>query len=393
MTRRRVVRGGNAFSTAAASLQLPSPPSALLDAAAASWRARATPETAAQLLRDGFVVLPNAFPPAFTAAIRREMHALHASQQLYPNATHVLLSGADPAPTLLQKHHILETELVLPEIRRQVPTLEWFFDSQLVFGAMRDAMPSWLQLSAYMIKLQLNEGGGGCFPLHFDSYGDDGKCITAVLYLNDEWQPGDGGEIVLYPFPQRERVVVRPGDGDLVLFSSQQMLHRVLPSRRPRYCLTTWMYCDKSPRTPDAEQARQRYYDDATAAESVDESSTTYRQQVLRKIVRSPTFRRHLAKLYHRAEWRQSLDESHVHDDAFQRFLATHDREVALIEAATTQMLTKFRAKDPSGGSGGMTSSVPGTSDDLLALFAALHNDDARATDDAWLQRFPIEWF
>ncbi|KAJ0403031.1 hypothetical protein P43SY_009572 [Pythium insidiosum] len=367
------------FSTAA---PLPRPPAALLDAAAASWRARVTPALASQLLRDGYAVVPNAFPPAFTAAIRREMHALHASQQLYPNATHVLLSGDDPQPTLLQKHHILETELVLPEIRRQVPTLEWFFDSQLVFAAMRAALPPWLQLSAHMIKLQLNEGG--CFPLHFDSYGDDGKCLTAVLYLNDAWQPGDGGEIVLYPFPQRARVVVRPGDGDLVLFSSQQMLHRVLPSRRARYCLTTWMYCDKTPRAPALQRARQRHYDD----EREPEADGSYEQQVLRKIVRSPTFRRHLAKLFHRDEWRQSLQESHVANDAFRRFLATHDREVALIEAATTQMLHRFRAKDPSA-----TSSVPATSQELLDVFSATLRADAADTRSAWLQRLPIEWF
>jgi hypothetical protein len=42
----------------------------------------------------------------------------------------------------------------------------------------------------------------GCFPLHFDSDAAvDGRRVTALTYLNPEWKPGDGGELVLYPFP------------------------------------------------------------------------------------------------------------------------------------------------------------------------------------------------
>lgn len=69
--------------------------------------------------------------------------------------------------------------------------------------------------------------------MHFDTYGDDGKCLTAVLYLNERWAHGDGGEIVLYPFPYAPTTIA-PASGRLVLFSSHRMLHRVLPSRAPR---------------------------------------------------------------------------------------------------------------------------------------------------------------
>jgi len=53
------------------------------------------------------------------------------------------------------------------------------------------------------VKLQANDGAGGCFPLHFDTGPGigDGKRVTAIYYLNEDWEAGDGGELVLYPFP------------------------------------------------------------------------------------------------------------------------------------------------------------------------------------------------
>lgn len=163
---------------------------------------------------------------------------LRTSGQLYPNSTHILIndaagsSGQSPPKTLLlEKHDILETELALDAVRDQasVPFLRDFFEQQVVFGPLNRAVPDWLGLAGHMVKVQHNAGRGACFPTHFDTYGDDGKCVTAVLYLNEDWEHGDGGEIVLYPFP-KSRVVVQPRFGELVLFSSQQMLHRVLPS-------------------------------------------------------------------------------------------------------------------------------------------------------------------
>ena len=41
------------------------------------------------------------------------------------------------------------------------------------------------------IKLQYNAGGGGCFPMHYDSDEQlDGRRVTAIFYLNPEWVTG-----------------------------------------------------------------------------------------------------------------------------------------------------------------------------------------------------------
>lgn len=304
---------------------------------------------AQELLQRGYTVVRNAFPAPYLHAIKQEMAQLRDNGHLYANATHILLKG-EAQPTLLHKHHIVETELALERVRSEAPVLKRFFEDEVVLAPLEQALPQWLSLSGAMVKLQYNEGAGGCFPLHYDTYGDDGKCVTAVLYLNEHWREGDGGEIVLYPFPSEQPAVVAPRFGDMVLFSSQQMLHRVLPSRQPRYCLTTWIY--QSP--PDA-AGRAAYYKArrplsaldarghaAARTDSLDSAAFT---AMMEKVLAS-SFRRHLIKLFYADEWTRSLHESHLPTDAFSKYMRTHEQELRVIEGATEQMLRNFRMKD-----------------------------------------------
>lgn len=386
------------FSTASTPPPTPAPLPAAAAAyaeeeAGAGWPQAVTPELARQLLANGFAVVRGAFPASYARELRREMDELRAAGHFYANATHILLPGA-PQPALLHKRHILETELALERTRSSAPTLRRFFDEQLVLAPLARALPPWLDLRGAMVKLQYNEGGGGCFPLHFDTYGDDGKCVTAVLYLNESWAEGDGGEIVLYPFPSAEPVVVAPRLGDMVLFSSQQMLHRVLPSRKPRHCLTTWIYQG----TPDI-AARAAYYRDLVATtyapgegssstdvsvSSLGSDDTAVFTAMMEKVLASP-FRRHLQKLFYADEWTQSLHESHLPTDAFATYMETHAQELRVIEKATDQMLRNFRAKDPK-----QPSTLPATCAELAArLMTGLSPKDKKVT--ARIKHIP--WF
>eukprot|EP01047_Picozoa_sp_COSAG01_P024536 COSAG01_NODE_1520_length_10029_cov_26.551374_2_plen_276_part_00 len=55
-----------------------------------------------------------------------------------------------------------------------------------LLDALNAAAP-WLQLTHLdTMKLQYNEGVGGCFPMHSDSTEVTGRRVTAILYLNDE---------------------------------------------------------------------------------------------------------------------------------------------------------------------------------------------------------------
>lgn len=60
-----------------------------------------------------------------------------------------------------------------------------------------------------------------------------------MVYLNPDWSRGDGGEIVLWPFLEKQ-VIIPPLYRRAVLFYSDCILHRVLPSNKRRVCFTLW---------------------------------------------------------------------------------------------------------------------------------------------------------
>ncbi|RHY30019.1 hypothetical protein DYB32_004730 [Aphanomyces invadans] len=256
----------------------------LVDAGLASWARDILPRARASLLQNGYVVMNNAVDPALARALKAEIESLRS--ELYANSTHVYVSGKKD-PLLLEKDHIQEMELLtVPPSHEH---LKQWFDNSTIRKNLNAAIPT-LHASHHMIKIQFNEGDGGCFPMHFDSYGDDGKCVTAILYLNEDWVHGHGGE----------------------------------------YCLTTWLY--KSPQTARA-TAPSRPADDAF-------------DRMVQQLAVSP-FRRHMAKLYYANEWKQSLVASHKPTHAFQAYLDSYHQDIAIIEAATLKMLSTFgKAKD-----------------------------------------------
>jgi len=78
------------------------------------------------------------------------------------------------------------------------------------------------------------------YARHFDRLvGTDVRAISAALYLNDRWQPEDGGELRLYTGGGAS-VDLMPQGGRLVAFLSDRFEHEVLPARRERMSFTGW---------------------------------------------------------------------------------------------------------------------------------------------------------
>ena len=117
-----------------------------------------------------------------------------------------------------------------PSFVKKVDDLDKQFDASLSLDV--NAPPA--------IKIQLNTGGGS-FPWHYDNPGPPNmRALTCVVYLNPHWKDGDGGEIVLWPFLSRS-TKVSPLHRRAVLFYSDRVLHRVLPSNKRRVCFTIWI--------------------------------------------------------------------------------------------------------------------------------------------------------
>lgn len=97
---------------------------------------------------------------------------------------------------------------------------------------------------------------GSFYQRHRDQHAtSDARKLSTVLYLNDNWQPDDGGELVLYTAAGPQ--VILPEAGLFVCFLSSDLEHEVLPTRRERRSITGWLRHDASPLGPLGPRATQ----------------------------------------------------------------------------------------------------------------------------------------
>lgn len=81
---------------------------------------------------------------------------------------------------------------------------------------------------------------GGFYRKHIDNFrGRSARLVTVILYLNQAWQPRDGGELRLYL--EDRALDISPEAGKLVLFLSERFEHEVLPTEKERLSLTGWL--------------------------------------------------------------------------------------------------------------------------------------------------------
>lgn len=86
---------------------------------------------------------------------------------------------------------------------------------------------------------------GTFYKRHIDTFqNDDRRKLSFVCYLNDEdWQPENGGELVLYldnNGVETEKVIY-PFPGRVVVFESQIIEHEVKPVNTQRLSITGWL--------------------------------------------------------------------------------------------------------------------------------------------------------
>ena len=109
-------------------------------------------------------------------ALRDDIITLAERRLLGRNATHLVRRGTT---SLLVKNNIFETEIgAHEEARDAAPHLATLYGDRTLRDRLRACVGG--PLRSQSLKVQLNHGNGGCFPLHFD--GDpslDDRVITA----------------------------------------------------------------------------------------------------------------------------------------------------------------------------------------------------------------------
>lgn len=98
----------------------------------------------------------------------------------------------------------------------------------------------YLSLSGFEFHLAHYAPGQG-YDRHIDQFDQrSNRMISIVIYLNENWQPGDGGELQLIDAHGKAKVIA-PLRNRLMMFKSADVPHEVLPANTSRYSLTGWL--------------------------------------------------------------------------------------------------------------------------------------------------------
>ncbi|MNK99825.1 2OG-Fe(II) oxygenase superfamily protein [compost metagenome] len=88
---------------------------------------------------------------------------------------------------------------------------------------------------------------GSGYQKHIDNHqGLSHRRVTFVLYLNENWQNADGGELSLFAPDEPDKKIhsIKPQLGNFVLFRSELFPHQVEESFKVRKSLTGWFRDD-----------------------------------------------------------------------------------------------------------------------------------------------------
>ncbi len=98
----------------------------------------------------------------------------------------------------------------------------------------------YLSLSGYEFHLA-HYPSGGHYDKHLDQFENrNNRMISVVIYLNEGWQPGDGGELEIFE-KDGSSFLVQPLAMRCVMFKSSEVPHAVLQANKSRFSLTGWL--------------------------------------------------------------------------------------------------------------------------------------------------------
>lgn len=172
------------------------------------------------------------------------------AQSLY-EACHKMQEGGDLlqhyfnfGDVKFEKPNVFEADLYDANLReKSMPLKELYEEATPKIVQALDMMLPELNLETGLksVSVKLQHNNGGSFPYHYDNPGPPSKRqLTLIVYLNPSWKSGDGGELVLWPFLEKS-ISIAPKFDRAVMFRSDMLLHRVMPSHNDRYCFTIWV--------------------------------------------------------------------------------------------------------------------------------------------------------
>jgi SM-20-related protein len=187
-------------------------------------------EIAGQLEHTGYIVLDNPLPDALTAQLftrcqddgLTRFHAAHIGRGADKKQVNTI--RGDVIDWLDDANGIDQAYLACMEMLRK---------------GLNEAL--YLGLFDYECHYAIYGAGAG-YAKHSDVLtGRKNRILTTVLYLNQDWQADDGGELrVFEPAGVEVLATVTPNFGKMIIFLSESFPHEVLISSNTRRSIAGW---------------------------------------------------------------------------------------------------------------------------------------------------------
>jgi len=199
----------------------------------------------------GMCVLDNFIGESSGQAILEEVHKLHKCHRFQDGQLMWKESDQSVNTPSIRSDKIMWTDGTTPCHSPAMKQLIKWID-KIVLQA--NQIPNNGELGKYRISgrtrlmVACYPGGGTHYVKHVDNASKDGRIITAIYYLNKNWNSQtDGGSLQIYPKVGKGAAIkIDPVFDRLVFFwSDSRNPHEVMPSNRHRYAVTVW-YLDES---------------------------------------------------------------------------------------------------------------------------------------------------
>jgi len=192
-------------------------------------------QIAEDLAQRNFSVIPNALPPSLSATLLEQIQTL-APAQFNPAGI-----GRDYAHTFNQGVRSDSILWISGQTQAERSWLQWS-------ECLRHSLNEQLFLGLFAFESHFTHyKPGDLYKKHLDAFKADAfsrkanRMLSVVAYFNPDWQPDDGGELLIYDAEGAEPLIrVIPAYATLAVFLSEEVPHEVLPARRDRYSIAGW---------------------------------------------------------------------------------------------------------------------------------------------------------
>lgn len=159
-----------------------------------------------------------------------------SAEALFLDARTIRRAGTGRGPERSQDAAVRSDEMVW--LSEEAPAFAPLFG---LFEGLRRALNEGAYLGLERFEVQLARYDRGAhYARHRDAFsGPASRRVTAILYLNPDWRPEQGGQLRIHGPWARD---VEPRAGRLALFLSDRVEHEVLPAFAPRFAATAWYY-------------------------------------------------------------------------------------------------------------------------------------------------------